>query len=67
MAEHSDHKIVASNRKARHDYQIVDTFEAGIVLLGSEVKSLRAGGAQLKDAYGDIRKGEAWQIGRAHV
>jgi SsrA-binding protein len=53
-------KTVASNRKARHDYEIIDSFEAGISLLGSEVKSLRAGQAQLKDAYGDIRNGELW-------
>jgi len=53
-------KTVASNRRARHDYEIVDSFEAGIALLGSEVKSLRAGQVQLKDAYGDIRDGELW-------
>jgi len=53
-------KIVASNRRARHDYEILDTFEAGIVLKGSEVKSLRAGQVQLKDAFAMISGGELW-------
>ncbi|MDA2978407.1 MAG: SsrA-binding protein SmpB [Actinomycetota bacterium] len=59
-------KVVASNRKARFNYEILDTFEAGMVLLGSEVKSLRAGQAQLKDAYADIRGGEVW-LTNAHI
>jgi SsrA-binding protein len=53
-------KIVATNRKARHDYDIVDTYECGIVLKGSEVKSLRAGQVQLKDAYADFRGTDLW-------
>ena len=53
-------KVVASNRKARHDYTIEDTFEAGLVLTGTEVKSLRAGRASLVDGYGFIEGGEAW-------
>ena len=53
-------KVVASNRKARHDYTIEDTFEAGLVLTGTEVKSLRAGRASLVDGYGFIEAGEAW-------
>jgi SsrA-binding protein len=53
-------KVVATNRRARHNYDIVDIFEAGIVLRGSEVKSLRAGQVQLKDAYATIRNGELW-------
>jgi SsrA-binding protein len=53
-------KVVASNRKARHDYTIEDTFEAGLVLTGTEVKSLRAGRASLIDGYGFIEAGEAW-------
>jgi SsrA-binding protein len=53
-------KVVASNRKARHDYTIEDTFEAGLVLTGTEVKSLRAGRASLIDGYGYIEAGEAW-------
>ena len=51
-------KIVAENRKARHDYHIHETFEAGIVLTGTEVKSLRAGKANLKDSYARIESGE---------
>jgi SsrA-binding protein len=53
-------KVVASNRKARHDYTIEDTFEAGLVLTGTEVKSLRLGRASLVDGYGYIDGGEAW-------
>jgi len=53
-------KVVASNRRARYDYEIIDTFEAGIVLKGSEVKSLRAGQVQLKDAFASIQSGELW-------
>ncbi|MEG1345713.1 MAG: SsrA-binding protein, partial [Acidaminococcaceae bacterium] len=49
-------KIVAENRKARHDYTIHETFEAGIELVGTEVKSLRAGKANLKDCYAQITK-----------
>ena len=48
-------KVIASNRKARYEYEILDTFEAGIALLGPEVKALRAGKASLGDAYADIR------------
>ena len=51
-------KVVATNRKARHEYEIVDTIEAGIVLAGSEVKSLRNGGCSLQDGYAVIRNGE---------
>ena len=59
-------KVVASNRKARRNYTIVDTYEAGLVLVGSEVKSLRDGKMELKDSYGDIRGGEAYLVG-AHI
>lgn len=59
-------KVVATNRKARHDFEIIDTFECGIVLRGSEVKSLRDAQVQLKDAYADIRDGEVW-LERAHI
>ena len=51
-------KTVCENRKARHDYFIHETYEAGIELFGTEVKSLRAGKANLKDAYGTVKKGE---------
>ncbi|WP_141014221.1 SsrA-binding protein SmpB [Nocardioides sambongensis] len=53
-------KLIASNKKARHDYLIEDTFEAGLVLQGTEVKSLRMGRASLVDGFVDIDNGEAW-------
>ncbi|NIR42358.1 MAG: hypothetical protein GWN79_29635, partial [Actinobacteria bacterium] len=56
-------KTIATNRRARFDYEILDTFEAGIVLLGSEVKSLRDGQADLKDAYAHVHRGEMWLVG----
>lgn len=59
-------KIVVQNRKARHDYHILDTFEAGIELRGTEVKSLRQGHMILKDSYCDIVGGEAFLVG-AHI
>ncbi len=62
----SGRKVVATNRQARFNYEILDTFEAGMVLRGSEVKSLRAGHVQLKDAYADIRDGEVWLV-NAHI
>jgi len=62
----ADRKIVARNRRARHDYEILDTYEAGIQLTGSEVKSLRAGQVQLKDAYAVARRGELW-LENAHI
>jgi SsrA-binding protein len=53
---------LVSNRKARHDYEILETFEAGIVLRGTEIKSLRNHGGSLQDAYVDIRKEEVWLL-----
>jgi SsrA-binding protein len=62
-----DHiKIIAENRKARHDYFIEEEFEAGMVLMGTEVKSLRQGRANLKDSYGRIRKGEVY-VHQMHI
>lgn len=61
-----DEETVALNRRARHDYVIDETFEAGIVLTGTEIKSIRAGKANLSDAYARIEHGEAWLIG-AHI
>ncbi len=55
--------VVTTNRKARHEYEIAETIEAGIVLVGSEVKSLRAGLANLKDSYVQFKAGEAWLVG----
>ena len=59
----STEKIIADNRKARHDYFVEETYEAGIELFGTEVKSLRAGGVNLKDSYCDIDKGELFALG----
>lgn len=59
-------KIIAVNRRARHDYHIDETFEAGLVLTGSEVKSLRDGKAVLKDSYGRLNKDELWLF-NAHI
>ena len=53
-------KVVATNRKAKHDYHIIDTYDAGIVLIGSEVKSLRQGNVSMSDAYGDVYNGEVF-------
>jgi SsrA-binding protein len=53
-------KLIAENRRARHDYQLLERLEAGLVLSGTEVKSLRAGRATLAQAWADIRDGEAW-------
>ena len=55
-------RSIARNRRARHDYHILDTFEAGLVLTGTEVKSLRDGKANISDAYGIIRDGEAFLL-----
>ena len=56
-------QVVANNKKARHDYEISDTYEAGLVLAGTEVKSLRQGRASLIDAYAVVQDGEAWLMG----
>jgi SsrA-binding protein len=58
-----DRKIVASNRKARHDYQILETIECGIALTGDEVKSLRGGRASLAESFARVRDGEVWLEG----
>lgn len=55
--------LIADNRKARHDYQLEQTFEAGLMLEGWEVKSIRAGHVQIAEGYVIIRKGEAWLLG----
>jgi len=60
------HRDITINRRARHDYHIEETIEAGLVLTGSEVKSLRAGKAQLKDSHGRITRGEVWLV-NAHI
>ncbi len=63
MARDEGRKLIAQNRRARHDYAIEDTFEAGLVLTGTEVKSLRAGRASLVDGYAVITDGEVWLHG----
>jgi SsrA-binding protein len=63
MAERPAVRPVATNRRARHDYHIEETFEAGVALLGSEVKSLRGGKASLQDAYAVVRDGEVFLVG----
>lgn len=59
-------KVLATNRKARHEYLILDTLEAGVVLRGSEIKSLRAGQMSLQESYVQIEDGEAWLV-NAHI
>jgi SsrA-binding protein len=56
-------KLIADNRRARHDYHLLDRHEAGLVLTGTEVKSLREGRATLGQAYAEVRDGEAWLVG----
>ncbi len=63
MAEKKENKIIADNRKARHDYFVEEVYEAGIELFGTEVKSLRAGGVNLKDSYCEIDGGEMFALG----
>jgi len=59
-------KIIAKNKKARHEFEILETWEAGLVLLGTEVKALRNGRVNLGDSYGEIRDGEAWIV-KMHI
>jgi SsrA-binding protein len=59
-------KPLAANRRARHDFEILETFEAGLVLAGTEVKAIRSGKVQLKDSYVDFRNGQAFLVG-AHI
>lgn len=60
MPKEKGRNVIASNRKARHNYAILDVYEAGVVLVGTEVKSLRAGKASLDDAFATIDDGEVW-------
>jgi SsrA-binding protein len=66
MAGHRGEKLIVENRRARHDYHLLERVEAGLVLTGTEVKSLRDGRASLQQAYADVRDGEAWLVG-AHI
>jgi SsrA-binding protein len=63
MAKPSGTKLISENRRARYDYELLDRFEAGIVLTGTEVKSLREARVTLAQAYADIRAGEVWLVG----
>jgi len=63
MSEKSTEKNIVTNRKARHEYEILQIIEAGIVLQGTEVKSLRQGNANMIDSYANIKNNEAWLIG----
>ncbi len=62
MARPRGERPIAENRRARHDYELLERLEAGLVLTGTEVKSLRAGRASLQQAYADVRDGEVWLI-----
>ncbi len=61
--EHDNERLVANNRRARHDYEVLETLECGMVLVGSEVKSLRAGTISLEEAYARIKGSEVWLLG----
>ncbi|EHK88082.1 SsrA-binding protein SmpB [Saccharomonospora azurea] len=63
MAKEVGQKVIASNRRARHDYTIIDTYEAGVALVGTEVKSLRAGKASLADSFATVDDGEVFLRG----
>ncbi|WP_016699919.1 SsrA-binding protein SmpB [Actinoalloteichus spitiensis] len=63
MAKERGQKVIASNKRARHDYSVLDSYEAGIALMGTEVKSLRAGRASLVDAFATVDDGEVWLRG----
>ncbi|HVS85205.1 MAG TPA: SsrA-binding protein SmpB [Gaiellaceae bacterium] len=63
MAKPSGEKPIVDNRRARHEYHLGDRFEAGVVLTGTEVKSLRGGQATMQQAYAEVRDGEAWLVG----
>lgn len=63
MAKAKGEKLIADNRRARHDYHLGDRVEAGVMLTGTEVKSLREGNTSLQRAYADIHDGEAWLVG----
>jgi SsrA-binding protein len=66
MARPTGEKLIVDNRRARHDYHLLERFEAGLVLTGTEVKSLRDGRASLQQAYAEVRNGEAWLVG-SHI
>ncbi len=62
-AAHDNERVIAMNRRARHEYEVLDSLECGIMLVGSEVKSLRTSKLSLEEAYGRVREGEVWLMG----
>jgi SsrA-binding protein len=62
-AAHDNERVIALNRRARHEYDVLESLECGIMLVGSEVKSLRTGKLSLEESYGRVRNGEVWLIG----
>jgi len=63
MARNPGTKLIADNRRVRHEYELLDRFEAGLALVGTEVKSLRAGKASLQQAHAQVRDGDVWLVG----
>ncbi len=63
QAADSNERVIAENRKARHEYHVLESLECGIALVGSEVKSLRNGTVALAEAYGKVKNGEVWLVG----
>jgi len=61
-AREAARRVIAENRKARHDYHVLDTWEAGLVLLGTEVKAIREGSVNLRDSYARVENGEVWMM-----
>lgn len=61
--EHNNERLVSQNRRARHEYEVLDTLECGIMLVGSEVKSLRTGKVSIEEAYGRVKGDEVWLVG----
>src|SRR5215831_14102427 len=61
--EHDNERLIAQNRRARHEYEVLDTLECGIVLVGSEVKSLRTGRLSLEEAFARVKGNEVWLLG----
>jgi SsrA-binding protein len=61
--EHDNERLIAQNRRARHEYEVLETLECGIALVGSEVKSLRTGKLSLEEAYGRVKGSEVWLVG----
>jgi SsrA-binding protein len=61
--QHDNERLIAQNRRARHEYEVLDTLECGVVLVGSEVKSLRKGTISLDEGYAQVKRGEVWLVG----